>query len=273
MHEGHVNAFKKLSKTGELRHAYLFYGDEGIGKRTFARSLAYLLERGTFEDKGSILSDAQILGPSDDAAVVRMRPVGVPSPVLDATSNIEIHIEAIRKLEKMLWQTPVSSPKKTVLIEDAHRLNEKAQSALLKIVEEPPRHALLIFITHDSGALLAPLRSRLSKVYFQRMSGSDLSAYLVREKKISERKSQNVANASFGRIGRALELCGGIKNGATLEARLWEKIVALRNGGVEANAEVLARLLDYAAAFERYQINPKLQEKAVEYAESKIRVQ
>lgn len=273
MHEGHTSAFKKLSEEGNLRHAYLFYGDEGIGKRTFARSLAGLLENGIFEEPPAVLSDAQILGPSDDPAVVQIRPVGAPPPVLDSAANTEIHIDAIRTLERILWQTPVFSPKKTILIEDAHRLNPKAQSALLKIVEEPPVHTLLIFITHDPGTLLAPLRSRLSSVYFRRMSGQEVIGYLTAAKKVPEKKADIIARESFGRIGRAVALAEGKKDTATLEARLREKIVDIRNKGVEVNSEMLARLLDYAVSIERYQINPKLQEKAVEYTESKFRVQ
>lgn len=273
MHESLQSAFQKFAQAGELGHSYLFYGDTGIGKRVFAHSFAHFLERGVFKVTGTILSDAQILSPSDDPKVVRMRPVGAPAPVLDFDANLEIHIDAIRTLENVLWQTPVRSPKKIVIIEDAHLLNEKAQSALLKIVEEPPVHALLIFITHEPTALLAPLRSRLSKVYFHRMSENRLKEYLIHERKTTTETAEKIANKSFGRIGRALKLLMGVKKGATLENRLCETIITLHSRNAVAKSRTLARLLDYETAIARYQINPKLQEKAVEYINSKTRVQ
>ncbi len=273
IHESQKKAFQKLADAGELSHSYLFYGDEGVGKRTFARSLAYFLERGVFEDAGKALSDAQILGPSDDPETISMRPVGAPAPEWDVDANLEIRIDAIRDLEKVLWQTPIGSPKKIVIIEDAHLLNEKAQSALLKIVEEPPIHALLLFVTHEPTVLLPPLISRLSKIYFRRMSEKQLGEHLVHTKKISVNSAKKIARESFGRIGRAIRLLSGIEKGETLETRLREAIVALRENGVAEGSTVLARLLDYEEAIARYQVNPKLQEKAVEYIQSKTRVQ
>lgn len=273
MHESQKKAFRKLADAGELSRSYLFYGDEGVGKRTFARSLAHFLESGVFDDAGTALSDAWILGPSDDPDTVSMRPVGAPVPTWDPDANLEIRIDAIRALERVLWQTPIGSPKKIAIIEDAHLLNEKAQSALLKIVEEPPVHTLLLFITHEPTALLPPLLSRLSKIYFRRLSEEALSDYLIRTKKVSAGTAKKTARESFGRVGRALRLLAGVDTGETLETRLRETIIALRAQGVANGSVALARLLDYETAIARYQVNPKLQEKAVEYIKSKTRVE
>ncbi len=71
-----------------------------------------------------------------------------------------IGIEAIRRMQQQLHLKPLSGTTKAILIEDAENLTLEAQQALLKILEEPPEHALFILSVSDSNLLLETIRSR-----------------------------------------------------------------------------------------------------------------
>lgn len=246
-HHDKVEAFRKLAHDGELGHAYLFFGDVGIGKHTFARRFAHFLEWGTFEENDALLLDARFLAPHESGS---------------------IGIDAVRELKSFLWQTPLRSPRRTVVIDGAEAMTPEAQGSVLKIVEEPPPHALIILIAPDPQAFTAPLRSRLFKVYFRRFSHTDLEEALVTYHKVPRARAREIAERSFGRIGRALTLL--IKPAppaadTPLTTTLEERIVSLWRRGVGKHSGALSYLLMRATYLRRYNLNEGLQEKAIDH--------
>ncbi|MCL4403907.1 hypothetical protein M1432_00965, partial [Patescibacteria group bacterium] len=154
-------AFEKLIKEGKLSQAYLFYGDRGVGKRSFARLLAAALETGKWEEPLAPLVDALFLLPGE---------------------NGSIGIEAVNEAKNFLWQKPAVSPRRFLLVADSEALTDEAQSALLKVVEEPPEHALIAFVAQNREIFLPPLLSRFAKVYFPRLPSAAVERFLKEEK-------------------------------------------------------------------------------------------
>ncbi len=171
-HSQLVKDFKQLVKNGRLAHGYIFFGEPEIGKFYFAKHLAYLLEQGAFALSDRPLQDALVLD--------------------DATG-----IDAMRELKNFLWQKPNMSGTRIAIINNAENLTSEAQNAILKIAEEPPEHAMVILIVNQLENILPPLLSRLQKVYFGRVSDSEM------EKATSDKK---ILALSFGRPGRAMRL-------------------------------------------------------------------
>ena len=81
----------------------------------------------------------------------------------------------------------------------------EAQNAALKIVEEPPAYALVIFIAGGVESLLPTLASRLRRIYFPRIKESEIASWLE-GKGYGKEEAERVAKLSFGRPGLALEL-------------------------------------------------------------------
>lgn len=75
-----------------------------------------------------------------------------------------ISIDEIRNLKKHIFQKPVSAPFKIVIIKDAHNLTPEAQNAILKILEEPPSHAVIILEAENEFQLLPTILSRVVKI-------------------------------------------------------------------------------------------------------------
>lgn len=140
-----TNDFKQLIKNNKLSHAYLFFGGDEKEKFVLARSLANFLENGVFEHQDKLLRETLII-PPDEKGI--------------------IGIDCVRSLKYFLWQKSVNSARRIVIVKDSWNLTFEAQNAVLKIVEEPPESALIIFIAKTIDDLLPVLNSRLQKIYF-----------------------------------------------------------------------------------------------------------
>lgn len=72
-----------------------------------------------------------------------------------------IGIEIVRLIQKNLFLSPVKGKTKAIILKDAHTITIEAQNALLKILEEPPQHALIILLANNPEAFLPTVLSRL----------------------------------------------------------------------------------------------------------------
>ncbi|MEK7553581.1 MAG: hypothetical protein AAB504_02775 [Patescibacteria group bacterium] len=146
MNQDKIYIFKKLADVDKLSHAYLFFGEASERKIIFALSLANYLENKEFKLlEKNILEECFVISPDEKGI---------------------IGIDESKKIGSFLYQKPVLSKKRTVIIKDADSLTPEAQNATLKIVEDSPEGSLLIFIAKDESSLLPPLASRLQKIYF-----------------------------------------------------------------------------------------------------------
>jgi DNA polymerase-3 subunit delta' len=245
-YEDKIRSFKRLIKEDRLGQSYLFYGDEGIGKNSFAKLLACALETGKFETTPETLLDVSFVAKDEE--------------------ENSLGIEKVLELKRFLWQSPLKSRYRLAVVNDAEELTPEAQGALLKIVEEPPAHGLIVFIAHDENVLLPPLASRLTKIYFPRLSKAEITGILKEHYGAAKGKAEETAELSFGRLGLALRILDGKKEKKeeSLEDILENKILKLRREGLRKNAKTLAWLLDREMSVKRYNLNMNLQKKAVE---------
>ncbi len=140
--------FKKLIAGDKLSHAYLFFGGNERDKKiklSFALSLSNFLEKNDFSEPAKPLSETLIVQKGEEGT---------------------IGIESARSLKHFLYQKPVFSRFRIVVIREAESLTPEAQSAILKIAEEPPEGALIILIVRNEDSLPGALSSRLQRIYF-----------------------------------------------------------------------------------------------------------
>jgi len=179
-HKDLKEGFSVLSKKGNLSHGYIFFGEPQVGKFSFALSLANYLETKEFDLPTRMLSESLIIKESG--------------------------IDCVREIKNFLWQKPQNSPKRTVIIDNADLLTAEAQSAILKITEEPPEHALIILIAGNLNNILPPILSRLQKIYFSRISKNEISDFLIKSLEVEKVKAGELAVLAYGRPGRAIDL-------------------------------------------------------------------
>jgi DNA polymerase-3 subunit delta' len=236
--------FLRLSEGGMLGHAYLFFGDKGIGKKTFALSLARFVESGSFEGDGQLI-DSLVLAPGETGS---------------------ISIDEIRNLKHFLSQTPLVSSRRSVLIYSAEAMTPEAQAACLKIVEEPPASALILFITAFPENIFPPLLSRVQKIYFPRLSRAELERALTEHCGASETEARRISQKSYGAISRARAFLETKKEkkAKDLAERVENIITELYEKNARGESARIRRLLSLLESLSRYNLNPRIQEKALE---------
>ncbi|MBA7634680.1 DNA polymerase III subunit tau [subsurface metagenome] len=174
-HQKQWQYLKKTAELGKTPHALLFYGQASIGKKTLASEFIKLLncQQENFIDRPcqkcrSCLDIEKNVHP--DLFVV------------EPQDNKEIKISQIRDLHTRLSLRSYSAPFKTVIINQAHCLNQEAQSAFLKLLEEPKGRTLFVLITEYPEMLLPTILSRVERLRFY----SALKTVDPQEKRIKE---------------------------------------------------------------------------------------
>jgi len=146
---------------GDVAHAYELSGPRSIGKRTVAIRLAQTLfctsEPRTAGGCGICLACRKVdhLTHPDIRLVTRL--VDLEK---DSDKKL-IAIEQIREMQQDLALRPLEGNWRVVIIDDAADLSEHAEVALLKTLEEPPIHSVLLLLTPTPARLLETIRSRL----------------------------------------------------------------------------------------------------------------
>ena len=154
-HERRREQLRKIAR-GELpHHAFLFSGPEGVGKSLVAREFA-----------------AMLLGcPDEDPSGKQDFLLIAPESKKDGGKK-SMSVEAVREVGMFLSRFPAESVRRVVVLDDADRMTEAAQNALLKTLEEPNSTSVLILVAARMGKLLDTVVSRTFRVSFSPVSES-----------------------------------------------------------------------------------------------------
>jgi DNA polymerase-3 subunit delta' len=192
---------QRLIRARTLPHAMLFHGPSGLGKRSFSYAVAKFInctgEQGSATCLCNVCSKIA-RGTFIDLTV--LRPEG---------SGRVIKIEKIRALQEQAYITPTESEKKIVLFLDAERMSVGAANSLLKILEEPPKHLIMILTTTNPHNLLPTTRSRCMPFRFSPLPTKELMAWLMENHDIDAPLAELASLLSEGRPGNALEVVSG----------------------------------------------------------------
>ena len=241
-HAKQLEALRAALANQRLHHAYLFVGPEGVGKRTFATSLAKAVHcsEGPVDYCDRCANCASIIdGNHADVRIVRL-----------LSGKKEISIHQVRELERELRYRSFSGKRKIAIIDPAALMNASAQNALLKTLEEPPENSLIILVTPNAGGLLPTLRSRCLRLSFAPLQRAQMAAFLQAQQNVEPEDAEFLAAMSMGSIGVAASL----DRAALIEKRrIWiDMLNTLRPGDYKsalATAEALAADREEALAF------------------------
>ncbi|HEY8730888.1 MAG TPA: hypothetical protein VIN69_02785 [Candidatus Limnocylindria bacterium] len=199
---------------GEVSHGYGLFGPRSIGKRTVAIRLAQTLN--CLDPKrpsggcGTCSNCVKIeRGIHPDVRVVER----------DVANKTKIEIEVIRDMQRDLALRPLEGRTRVVIIDDAADLSDVAQDALLKTLEEPPKHAVLLLITLSPESLFETVRSRLQPLQLRSVAASEIAAGL-RERGIKD--ADAIAATAAGHPGMAIRLASD-EGGERTTRRAMEK--------------------------------------------------
>lgn len=200
-HDAEEAALASALQSGRMHHAWLLAGPKGLGKAT----LAYRFARAALGARriGSRPLDVD----ADDVVARRIAALSHPDLfVLRRGLNErgkprrEITVDDARELGHFFSLAPSEGGMRVAIIDAVDDLNRNAANAILKTLEEPPAHSVLLLICHAPGAALATIRSRC-----RRLALRPLSDDLVRTALDAE-PDEGLVGLAKGRPGRAIAL-------------------------------------------------------------------
>lgn len=163
-HQKQWQFLKKVVELGKVPHAYLFSGQDSIGKKTLALEFIKLLNCENLDGRPCrVCRSCQDIEKKTHPDLVIIKPQESDSI---RSSRKEIKISQIRELHSRLSLRSYSAPFKSVIIDRAHCLNKDAQGSFLKLLEEPRGKTIFILITEYPEMLLPTILSRVERLRF-----------------------------------------------------------------------------------------------------------
>lgn len=269
---GHETAEQELIATftgARPPHAWIFSGPRGIGKATLAYRVArWLLSGGADSSEGGLFGPSappETLKISEASPVFQRVASGGHADLLSVQLELnektgkmrtEIAVDDVRKIEPFLRLTAAEGGWRVVILDEADYVNRSSANALLKILEEPPKRALLILVCENASSLLPTIRSRCRLLTLKPLAEPVMRQLLARAAPdLSPADVAALLPLARGSIGRALDLMAA--DGLSLAAQL-DNILARVPGLSAADAVAAGELLGRAGSETAYRVFTEL---------------
>jgi DNA polymerase-3 subunit delta' len=211
-HEAAEAFLARSYRSGKGHHAILIEGPEGIGKATLAfRYANHILRYPDPTSAPEVISD-----PDPEHPVTRQLASGashnllhLSRPVDEKTGRVKtaITVDEVRKAGHFFAQTSGTGNWRIVIIDPADDLNRNAANAILKILEEPPKRAMFLVLSHAPGKLLPTIRSRCLPLRLHELPPQAMGQALGQlGLTIPAEKREAVLALAKGSVARALKL-------------------------------------------------------------------
>ena len=195
---GHAQALDQLRsqvESGRLAHAYLFVGESGLGKSTAARALA-----------ATLLPEAQLRRHPDYWEDDRIKPLSINEIRLLPDKPPEFHELSLQAFLNLM---PAVGSRRVALVVNVGRLRDQDQGVLLKTLEEPHPHRVIVLTTPSLNpfVVLPTVVSRCQRVFFHPVPAPDVERLLAANG-VAPDRARLVAELARGRPGWAMRVAG-----------------------------------------------------------------
>lgn len=195
-HESIIEHMQNAIRIGKISHAYILNGEDGAGKKLLATIFASTLQ---CETKG-------------------VNPCGVCKACIQASSGnhpdikyithekASISVDDVRtQLNNDIQIKPYTGPYKIYIIDEAEKMTEQAQNALLKTIEEPPEYAVILLLTNNINIFLQTILSRCVVLNVKAIDKNSIKTYLMEQIKVPDYQAELSATFAGGNLGKAIQ--------------------------------------------------------------------
>lgn len=190
--------FQNAIENHKVSHAYILTGEAGMGRKSLANAfaLALLCEKGQIEPCMQCHACKQVLSGNHPDLIY----------VTHEKPN-SIGVDDIREqINDTIMVRPYSSYYKIYIVDEAEKMTQQAQNALLKTIEEPPSYAIIILLTTNQEAFLPTILSRCVQMKLKPLRDFVVKSYLVEALHVPEADADIYAAFARGNLGKAISL-------------------------------------------------------------------
>ena len=242
-HEQIIAHLQNAIEEDKVSHAYIFNGPEASGKMMLAEAFAMALQC-EGEGKRPCLEcrscrQAADHNQPDIIYVSHEKPNTIGVDDIRTQINNDIDIK------------PYSSRYKVYIVDEVQKMNQQAQNALLKTIEEPPAYAIILLLTTNADSFLQTILSRCITLNLKAVKEDKIKEYLMKHYQIPDYQADICAAFSQGNVGKAIQLASSEEFGE-LKASVLQLMKRLEDidlyemtGAVKQIAEYKLSVNDY----------------------------
>jgi DNA polymerase-3 subunit delta' len=198
-HERPIEFLRRAIKHDKLAHSYLFLGNEGIGKRwtalQFAKAVNCIGGGSDHEDACDHCSSCKKIDHLLHPDLLLIEPEGQT-----------LKVDQVRQMQKDLTYQPYEGKRRFCILTAADRMAPNMANILLKTLEEPPLHTVIILLANSPRLLLPTILSRCQPIRFNPLPVPSVAKWLMERRGLDEKEAGLLASLSEGSPGKALEI-------------------------------------------------------------------
>ena len=255
--ENAVDALLKMTQSGRLSHSFLFYGENGLGKKTLAKFLSMLILCEDKQEKPCGKCNACIkVGSDSHPDVIWAQHYGKRGGFEDRMLK-ELSLDAYIK--------PNDGEFKVYIFADSDNISIKGQNILLKIIEEPPLYAKFIFTASSKEIFLPTILSRVMAIPAQEATQDQCLAALTDVGITDDKLIDGIISAFGGNIGKCIDAArsDGIMKGVANCKAVCNAIISRNEYALQKS--LYDALSDRAAAVGTFQMLTLIMRDAISY--------
>lgn len=196
-----TDILKNQIETKNISHAYIFSGSRGTGKTSCAKIFARAINCLDLQDGNPCNKCENCMSSLEESTLDIVE--------MDAASNRRI--DDIRELRDKVIYPPTKLKYKVYIIDEAHMITNEGFNALLKIMEEPPKHLVFILATTEIDKIPQTILSRCQRYEFKMINAKDISdniKYILNDlnRKMDDDAIELIANKADGAMRDALSI-------------------------------------------------------------------
>lgn len=203
-HEQIKEHLKSAIRLGKVSHAYIFAGEDGTGKNMLANAFAMALQCEKTGQEGDAPDSMEACGKC--RSCIQAASDNHPDIIRVTHDKQSIGVDDIRlQINNDIQIKPYSSPYKVYIIDEAEKLTEQAQNALLKTIEEPPSYAVILLLTNNINILLPTILSRCVALKLPAVDKDSIKEFLMKNCQIPDYQAEMSTVFAQGNVGKAIQ--------------------------------------------------------------------
>lgn len=195
-HGNIIEHFQKAIQNNKVSNTYILNGEDGSGKMLLASIFAKTLQ-----------CEGHGIEPCNHCkSCMQMDGMNQPDIIYVTHEKASIGIDDIRiQVNNDILVKPFMSKYKIYIIDEADKMTEQAQNALLKTMEEPPEYAIIILLTDNINRLLSTILSRSIVLNLKAVPTKEIISFLMQRKGVPDYMAEISAQFSRGNVGHAIK--------------------------------------------------------------------